>query len=260
MKKLASIIMACSFLSLSISPAFADEYMVLPPILDEEPAPQDQPLPDFSQENTYNQNNFNANYVQPKTYSSDSLRGSVSTIPVGTAFQVVTNTNINTNRNTVGEIFTTRLNHPISVDGKIIVPAGSEVIGQVTYVEDAARVGKNAKMEIKFTSIKPQYGNRIPIVGKVLTKDNTGILKGGTLKEQLVSHVKTETVATAGGTLVGLGLGAVAGSAGTGAAVGAIGGGGIGIGWLLWRKGKEVKMPSGTKMVVVLEQPFNVGK
>jgi len=259
--KITSLLMACSFLSMSITPVLADEYMMLPPILDEKSV-QDQPLPDFSQKQKMNVNNCNTNYVDVDTYTSAPLplKGTISTVPVGTAFQVITNENINTKRNTVGEIFTTRLNHPISVDGNIIIPAGSEVIGQITYVEDAGRVSKNAKMEVKFTSIKPLYGNRIPIVGKALTKDNTGILKGGTIKEQLVSHVKTEAVSAAGGAIVGMGLGAVAGSVGAGTAIGAAGGGGIGLGWLLWRKGKEVKMPSGTKMIVILEQSFNIGK
>ena len=173
---------------------------------------------------------------------------------------MITNSNITTQRNSVGEIFTATLNHPISVDGNIIVPAGSEVVGQITYTEDAGRVGKHAKMEIKFTSIKPPYGNKIPITGKVLTQDNTGILKGGKIENQLVRNVKAEAMVTAGGTIVGLGIGAVAGSVGTGAAIGGASSGGIGLGWLLFRKGKEVKMPGGTKMVVVLEQPFNVGK
>ncbi len=271
--RILSIIIACSFLGLPVQPALADEYMVLPPILDEEQTlPQDQPLPGINDLNNYGQKN-NYNYQQNNDYyqntnnnsyttsaPSEPLRGTISTVPVGTAFQIITNENINTQRVSVGEIFTSTLNHPISVDGNIIVPAGSEVIGQVTYIQDAGRRGKNAKMEIKFTSIKPPYSSKIPITGKVLTEDNTGIIKGGTLKNQLVQNVKTEALVTAGGTLIGTGIGAIAGSAGTGAAVGAAGGGIIGLGWLLWRKGKEVKVPIGTKMVVVLEQPFDVGK
>lgn len=283
--RIFAFILAFSFLSLTIQPAIADEYMMLPPILDEESNQQDQPLPGLSDEMNRDINNaknkeqsdyrytndeYNQNYKESRdayyqntrnySYSNEPLKGTISTVPVGTAFQVITNTNINTQRNRVGEIFTTTLNHPISVDGKIIVPAGTEVIGQITYIEEAGRVGKNARMEIKFTSIKPPYSSRIPITGKVLTQDNTGVLKGGSLKNQLVKHVKTGAMTTAGGTIVGTGIGALAGSAGTGAAVGAASGGILSLGWIFWRKGKEVRMPAGTKMVVVLEQPFDVGK
>lgn len=262
-----SLIIACSLLGLAIQPVFADEYLVLPPILDEENNRQDQPLPDISDEVNNSRYRKNNNYYKnTNDYSyetsgySEPLKGTISTVPVGTVFQVITNINISTQRSRVGEVFTATLNHPISVDGNIIVPAGSEVVGQITYIEDSGRVGKNAKMEIKFTSIKPPYSSKIPITGKVLTQDNTGVLKGGTLKDQLVKGIKTEAIAAGGGTLIGTGIGAIAGSVGTGAAVGAAGGGILGLGWIFWRKGKEVKIPIGTKMVIVLEQPFDVGK
>lgn len=271
--KVLSFLLVFSFISIVMQPVQADGYMMLPPILDEETNTQDQPLPGLSGENkrNYGQNDYNKNNYNNETndyyqntgnysYSSEPLKGTISTVPVGTAFQVITNTNITTQRARVGDIFTSTLNHPISVDGEIIVPSGSDVIGQITYIEEAGRAGRNAKMEVRFTSIKPPYGSKIPITGKVLTRDNTGVLKGGSLKNQLVKSVKTEAIAAAGGALVGSGIGAIAGSAGTGAAIGATGGGILGLGWLVWRKGKEVKMPIGTKMVVVLEQPFDVGK
>ena len=72
----------------------------------------------------------------------------------------------------------------------------------------------------------------------------------------------SEALITAGGTLAGAGIGGILGgvTAGTGAAVGAVSGAGIGLAYIIWRKGKEVKVPEGTQMVVVLEQPFNVTK
>lgn len=240
MNKLVCFLLLACFLNLAIYPAFADEeYMVLPPLM------QDTSYP-----------------VKQQTYTSAPLRGNVTTIPVGTAFQVIMNDDINSKRTQVGEIFTATLNAPIQMGGEIIVPAGSTVTGQVTYMVPAARAGKNAKMEMKFTSIKPLYGAKVPMIGKVLTQDNTGIVKGGTLKEQLVKHVKTEAVATAGGTIVGAGVGGILGgvTAGTGAAVGAISGAGVGLAYILWRKGREVKIPAGTKMVIMLEQPFSIGK
>ncbi len=257
MNKIIIILIVCSFLNISIQPVWAYDFMVLPPILDEEEDWNDKHLPDFSNEIN---NEINNTEVENKVSTSTPLKGTVSTIPVGTTFQIITNENINSQRNKVGETFSTALSHPISVDGNIIIPAGSEVIGQITYTEDSRRAGKNAKMEIKFTHIRLPNGPRIPIVGKIMTQDNTGVLKGGTVKNQLVSGVKQEAIATAGGALIGTGIGAIAGSAGAGMAVGATGGGVLGLGWLIWRKGKPVKIDSGTKMVVVLEQPFNIVK
>lgn len=258
MKKLFSVLLVFSFLNLIIYPAFADEYLVLPPIAEEEASENyntdyDKPLPDF---------NSSTDSYSVDSYSKDPLKGRITTVPVGTAFQVITDAALNSKRSQVGEIFTATLNQPISVNGDIVIPAGSEITGQITYLQDAGRAGKNAKMEIKFTGIKPLYGNKVPITGKVLTQDNSGILKGGSLKDQLVESAKAEAIITAGGTVVGTGIGAALGgvTAGTGAAVGAASGAGIGLLYILWRKGRSVKVPGGTKMVVVLEQPFSVGK
>lgn len=263
MKKVLSSLIIFSFLNLTVYPAFADEYMVLPPIIEEEKEQSynnyDQPLPGLNATPDYSDTDYvNMDY----TTSTNALKGTVTTVPVGTAFQVITDENLNSMRNQVGEIFKATLNQPIAVNGDIIVPAGSEVIGQVTYLQDSGRVGKNAKMEIKFTSIKPLYGPKVPIIGKVMTEDNSGILKGGSLKDQLVKSAKAEAIATVGGTAAGAGLGWMLGgvTAGAGALVGAATGAGVGLIYVIMRKGKPVKIPGGTKMVVVLEQPFNVGK
>ena len=257
MNKACCFLVLFSFLNLTIYPAFADEYMVLPPVMEE------QSSQNYNNQN-YNNQNYNTGYDTSNSYSTSSqpLQGTITTVPVGTAFQIITDADLNSARNQIGEIFTATLNQPIAVNGDVVIPAGSEIVGQITYLQDAGRAGKNAKMEIKFTSIKPLYGAKVPIMGKVLTQDNTGILKGGTIKDQLVKSAKTEAIVTAGGTVVGAGIGAALGgvTAGTGAAVGAASSAGIGLVYLLWRKGQEVKVPSGTKIIVMLEQPFSVGK
>ncbi len=263
MNRILNIFLSICFLNFIIYPALADEYLVLPPIVEEENTGNynpdyDKPLSDFN--SPLENNSYSSPSNTPTTL--DTLKGRITTVPVGTAFQVITDDSLNSKRSMVGEIFKATLNQPISVNGDIIIPAGSEVIGQITYLQEAGRIGKNAKMEIKFTSIKPLYGNKVPIIAKVLTEDNTGIIKGGSLKEQLVSGAKAQALITAGGTLAGASVGAALGgvTAGAGAAVGAASGAGIGLAYLFWRKGKPVAIPSGTKMVVMLEQPFNVSK
>ena len=59
---------------------------------------------------------------------------------------------------------------------------------------------------------------------------------------------------------MGTGIGAIAGEAGIGAAVGSITGGVVGLGYIIIKKGREVNLPIGTKMVVTLEQPLVVGQ
>lgn len=240
--KFASLFLTLSVLgNLSLPALAAQEIMVLPPVTD-----GTTQSPGYSP------------YVN--NYQTPVLKGTVTTVPVGTAFEIITNSEINTKKNHVGEIFTATLNQPISVGSDIVIPAGSEVYGQVTYSEDAGRVGRNAIMEIKFTSVKPPYGHKIPMIGKIVTKDNTGVLRGGSLKQQLVKNVSSTAVTTVGGLAVGTGIGAIAGEAGIGAAVGSITGGVVGLGYIIIKKGREVNLPIGTKMVVTLEQPLVVGQ
>ena len=187
------------------------------------------------------------------------LKGSVSVVPAGTTFAVNMASNINSLSNQVGEIFTANLAEPVVLDGRTVIPVGSEVIGQITYIENAGRVGKNGVMEIKFISIKPLGQSfKIPITGKVMTVDNTGVLKGGSLKKQLVKVVGTGAIGTAGGTLAGLSLGSMIGSAGAGAVFGTAAGGLISVGYIIARKGREITLSSDTKLNVQLEQPLTV--
>lgn len=240
--KFASLFLTLSIIgNLSLPALAAEEIMILPPVGD-----------------GLNQNQNYSPYAN--NYKAPVLKGTVTTVPVGTSFEIITNSEINTKKNHVGEIFTATLNQPISVSGDIIIPAGSEVFGQVTYSEDAGRVGRNAIMEIKFTSVKPPYGHKIPMMGKIITKDNSGVLRGGSLKQQLVKNVSSVAVTTVGGVAVGTGIGALASEAGIGAAVGSITGGVVGLGYIIIHKGREVNLPIGTKMVISLEQPLTVGQ
>lgn len=237
--KIASIFLTLAVLGNFALPALADEeIMVLPPV----------------------DGGTNQNYMPSNSYKSPVLKGTLTTVPVGTSFEVITNTEISTKKNHVGENFTATLNQPISVGYDEVIPAGSEVYGQITYSEDAGRVGRNALMEIKFTAVKPPYGKKIPMMGKIVTKDNTGVLRGGSLKQQLVKNASSVAVTTTGGLAAGMGIGAIAGETGVGAAVGSITGGVVGLGYIIARKGKTVSLPIGTKMIVKLEQPLTVGQ
>jgi hypothetical protein len=237
-KSFASIFLTLSIISNFALPAFADqEIMVLPPV--GEGMELSSPA---------------INY-QPAL-----LKGTVTTLPVGTSFEIITNKEISSQKAQVGEIFSATLNQPVSMGGDVVIPAGSEVFGQVTYSEDAGRLGKNANMEIRFNAVKPPYGKKIPMMGKIVTKDNSGMLRGGSLKSQLVKNTTSVAVTTTGGLAVGMGVGAIAGETGVGAAVGSAAGGVVGLGYIVARKGKDVKIPLGTKMIVKLEQPLTVGQ
>lgn len=234
-----------------IQPGFTQEYKLVPP------AGQGFP-------------GLNPNYPQGvlpvidanggANYKSAPLKGQISTVPAGTVFEVITNSTLGTSTSQVGDIFTATITKPVMAGGGVIIPEGSEAIGQVTYLESAGRAGKNGSMEIRFTNIKTPYGNKIPISGRIITTDKSGVLRGGSIKKQIVTSVATGTVITGGGTLAGLTLGSLMGAPGGGAVFGTAAGGLFGLGYIVARKGKEVVVPSDTTMNVVLDQPLTVGK
>lgn len=188
------------------------------------------------------------------------LQAQVSTVPAGAVLNVALNDVLTSSTNQIGELFTATLTDPINAGEGIVIPAGSEVIGQITYLDGSGRIGKDAAMDIKFTSIKLPNGQKVPIMGKISTVDKTGVLKGGSLKKQLATAVGIETIAAGGGTLAGLGLGSLMGSAGGGTLFGLTAGSLFGLGYVFARKGKDVSVPAGTKFSITLEQPVTVNK
>lgn len=198
--------------------------------------------------------------AQPTYQSTNVLKGQVSTIPANTSVSLTLDQPLSTVVNKAGEIFVAKIDSPIVQNGVEIIPAGSDAIGQITYLKPAGRGGQHAAMDIKFTNIKLPNGQRIPIMGKLETVDKSGILKGGSLKNQIVTEVATGALSTAGGTLAGLGVGSLMGAPGGGAALGVTTGGILGIGYMFTRKGKEVNVPVGSKMVITLQYPVTVGQ
>lgn len=257
--KTITLAILTSFIGIQFStiPSIAQNYDIIPPMVDDEELNSSN----FDNLPSIDVNKIPANnYLMKDPADNAPLKGSVSTVPTGTAFEVTTNTTVGSSLNEIGDIFVAKLNNPVVVNGSIIIPAGTEAIGQITYIENAGRIGKNGVMDIKFTSIKLPNGPKVPINGKIITVDNSGVLKGGSLKNQIVTSIATGAVTTGGGALAGLTVGGLIGSAGGGAVLGTAAGGFLGLGYLFGRKGKEVVLPTETKLNIILEQPLTVGR
>ena len=117
---------------------------------------------------------------------------------------------------------------------------------------------RNAKMQIRFTTIRTPYNNIIPISAVVATDDMTGILRGGTALDSLKDYA-TSTVAGAGsGAISGTIIGAIKGSTGKGAAYGAAMGaaGGVIAGAL--EKGENIYIPANSQINLYFDQPITI--
>jgi hypothetical protein len=139
--------------------------------------------------------------------------------------------------------------------------------GQVISADKSGLGGKNGAMSLHLINAITPDGIRYPLSAIVtaqqpaakVAQDSQGNLKGRTTKASVASGVARTAAWTAGGTLLGIIFAPiVAGSVGAGAIAGVATGGAVGLGSNLWRKGKDVKIPSGTRLQFALDQPMSL--
>jgi len=178
-------------------------------------------------------------------------------VPVGTHMPLVLHNAISTRSARVGDPIYLETLFPIMVDGRVVIPAGSYVSGEITETKRAGRVKGRAELMIRLNMlILPNaYSvnlNAVPSnagTGGAETTNEEGKIKGDTDKAGDVSTVAKTTTA-------GAGIGAIAGrsvaSAGIGAGIGA----GAGLLAVLLTRGPDAELPRGTTVEAVLNRPI----
>jgi hypothetical protein len=157
----------------------------------------------------------------------------------------------------VGDRFTATLGSPVAAGTSVILPAGSQMEGQVVMVKAAGHTGRNGELDIRFTSATLPNGQRIPLSAKIQTEDGTGIIKGGSTAGR-VGRAAVTTGAGAGlGAALGTAMGPLSGGhVGRGAIYGTILGAGVGALGSAWQKGKPAVLDTSTPVNIVLDQPL----
>ncbi len=152
------------------------------------------------------------------------------TVNAGTRLMIRTENNLDTGSTKSGERFTCALEANLVVNGVVVAPKGSQVYGKVVESVKAKRVRGKAKLLVELTDIMIK-GQLQPIVSEQLGYEGD---RSGTVKK------------------VGAGaaVGALAGDAGKGAAVGGA--------LAVLTKGKQIQIPAGTLLEFRLAQPLSV--
>jgi len=131
--------------------------------------------------------------------------------------------------------------------------------GRVAEVKQAGRAKGRAELNVTYERLIFPNGVSETIVASPAELSETEKeeidRKEGTIKGE--SSRKRDTAEVAGGAAAGAGVGAIAGG-GKGAAIGAGVGGLIGLADSLRRKGKEVELPAGTRMIIRLDRPLTI--
>ena len=163
-------------------------------------------------------------------------------VPAGTVLNVHLSQGIDVDSTQTGATFTGRVDDPIMIDGRVVVPRGAAVVIQVASVKQSGTLKGSDQIALKLNSIS--FGDR---VYEVVT-------------EYAVAHGKGEGRRTARKVGGGAGLGAIVGAivdGGEGAAIGAVVGGITGT--VVAASGEEhLKLPAETRLQFQLTAALRV--
>lgn len=178
-------------------------------------------------------------------------------VPAGTKLPIVLRQGINTKTARPGDPVYCETNFPVALNNRILVPAGTYVQGSISSVKRPGRVKGRAEVLMHFDTLIFSNGYTVSIPGTV---DNTPGAdhhhmkdKEGTIQADSSKGKDAATIAGTGAT------GAIIGAAaegGKGAGIGAAAGGLTGLAITMLTRGNEVKLPAGTTVEMVLQQPL----
>ena len=165
------------------------------------------------------------------------------TVPSGTTLSLDLATALASNTSKVEDTVRATLRQPIMVKGETVLPAGTELVGNVTDVERSGRVKGRARIAYRFTSLR-HAGTRYEIDTEAVAHE--------------AEATKSEDATKIGiGAGAGAAIGAILGG-GDGAAKGAAIGGAAGTGTVLATRGKEVELAPGANISTTLTKPLTI--
>jgi len=164
-------------------------------------------------------------------------------VPAGTRISVRMIDGVDSTKNHPGDRFQASLQEPLTADGNIVVPKGTDVYGRLAESKESGKFAGRSQLQLELTGIVVN-GQTVPVVTGEY--ELTGKSRGASTAKR-----------TVGGAAVGSLIGAIAGG-GKGAAIGAGVGGAAGAGSEIITKGDQVKVPSETLLDFTLQQDLSI--
>lgn len=178
-------------------------------------------------------------------------------IPSGTILPLVLHNGISTRSAKIGDPVYFETLFPVMVDGRVAIPAGSYVSGEVTESVRPGRVKGRGELMIKLNTLILPNAYMVNLnaspkdasTGGNEAVDNEGRIKGDSDKGSDVGTIAKTTAS-------GAGIGGIATRTGTGTVIGAGAGAAAGLIAVLLTRGPEAEMPRGTTVNVSLNRPI----
>jgi len=165
------------------------------------------------------------------------------TLPANAKIPIRLEHAISSEKNASGDAFTGWLDGPLTVDGKVVAPSQSKVVGLLTQVQDSGRVKGVASLTM--------------VLQKLVVDGKEYDLEALPVTRVARNTRKKDAVIIGGSAAAGAVIGAIAGG-GKGAAIGAGVGGGSGTGYVLATKGQPVAYGPEARFTFYLDKPLEL--
>jgi hypothetical protein len=167
---------------------------------------------------------------------------------VGTTLTAATNAEIRSHKNKVGDTVTATIANDVKDrSGRVVIPAGSEVVLKVTAIKESEnKSDKTGTLTVQPTSVV-MNGQSYPL---------TASIEGVTTELQGRGTNAGDVAKPAAGAAVGAVVGRVLGGSSKGAIIGGVIGGAVGAQRAVETKDRDVVLPKGTTVTLSLTEEF----
>jgi hypothetical protein len=179
---------------------------------------------------------------------SGSVQAETRIVPAGTMLAVEFLDGVSSETSTAGDRFRARVVDDVSVDGRVAIAAGDEVVGSVLEAVPSKKIGGKATLRLAFESLETSTGDSIPVSA-------TFVEEG---RKQAGKDAATIGGATAGGALLGRIIGHQKDEDARGTTIGAVVGAAVGTAIAATNEGDPVSIASGTVVGIRLDGPAEV--
>jgi len=152
---------------------------------------------------------------------------------------------------------------PVVQANRVVIPARTQVLGEVEDAKRPGRVKGRAQFRLHFTSLVFANNYAAPIDGTLLSLPGNHTVRTQDSKGTIepVDQLDRDVVTLAGATTAGFLVGSVRGGrirASEYSAIGAGVGAGVALGEILFTRGDDIRLDSGSLVEMVLRQPIAV--
>lgn len=184
-------------------------------------------------------------------------------VPAGTRVPLVMINSISSKHSEPGDPVYLESVYPVVVEGRIMIPAGTNVSGTVIHSRRPGRVKGRGQLGVRLDQMILPNGVIRDLSGRPGALDGrspdnfdreTGTVKSPGTKGEDAQDVANATIT---GASVGTIAGAIGGRTGTGLGIGSVAGAGAGLAKVLLTRGPDALLDRGTHIEMLLEQDLH---